>query len=443
MMQKKHIFRAITALVSALLLCSFPVFSVSAAETPSPERIGAAYLYNIENDKVIFEYNSEAQLYPAASVKVMSAIVAYEALSDKMDTYIDITKEMISGASGNHIAIEAGERIIVRDLFYAMLLKGANDAAYVLSYAAHGSLSAFVDQMNVRAAQLGMTQTHYTNPTGMHDELMLSSAYDQAQAAKVFCSYTELVEMSSVSKHVIEKTDHCQQRNIYNRNAFVSKVNSLGTIKYYYEYAKGVSFGSTDEAGDSFVTMAQKDGLSYICVILGGEESENGENIYAFEAATALLDYALDGFGYVEVLNTEKFVHDMPVTLSEETDRVMLIPAGKIKAYLPYDIDIDTDITYTYTLSCESLTAPVKEGQAVGHISVYYGDTLLGTEQLVTQNEVKLSAFLSTLEHIKTFTKSKFFICTSAALIVVTVGFVLINSFVRDRKRRKRSVRYR
>ena len=75
------------------------------------------------------------------------------------------------------------------------------------------------------------------------------------------------------------------------------------------------------------------------------------------------------------------------------------------------------------------------EGQEAGHISVYYKDELLGTVSLITQNEVKLSSFLSTLEAIKSFTQSKFFICTLIALAVVTVGFVLINSYLRQRKR--------
>ena len=442
-MQKERIMRTAALFLAVLmLLFAIPAVSASALEAPAVSRVGAAYLYNIENKKVIFQQDADKQMYPAASVKIMTALVAYEALSSRMDETVVVTGEMIAGAKGNHIAIEKGEHMIVRDLFYAMLLKGANDAAFVLANLSHGSVDEFVVKMNERARALGMESTLYRNPTGMHDPEMVTTARDTACAAEAFASHEELVEMSSVSKHVIEQNAHCTARNIYNRNAFVTKLNSLGATEYYYKYSRGMSFGSTDEGGDSLVTMAEKDGLRNICVILGGEEDGDGDVIHAFVAARALCEYAIDGFGYVKVLSTDRLVYDMPVSLSEETDRVMLVPSGEVKAFLPYDTDIEKDLTYSYTLENESLTAPVKEGQQVGYISVYLGEELLGSTSLVTQNEVRLSKFLSLLESIKIFTRSKFFICSAIALAVISVVFVLGNSIYRaQRARRRNSIR--
>ncbi len=444
---QKRILKTVACLFACVLL-TLPSLCVSAEgadyEPPIAEHIGAAYLYNVENERVIYEYESEKQVFPAASVKIMTAVVAYEALSQRMDERVEITDAMVRGVTGNNIAIEAGEKILIRDLFYALLLKGANDAAYVLAHVCCGSPLDFVDAMNAKAAQLSMTSTHYTNPTGMHDDMMVTTAKDQAKIAGVFASYTQLLEMSSMSKHVIEKTSDCVTRNLYNRNAFVSKLNSLGTGDYYYKYAKGMNYGSTTEGGESLVTLGSRGGLSYICVILGGEESEEDEPIYVFNFARALLDYALDGFGYVEVLSTSRLVYDIPVELSEKADHVMLVPSESIKSYLCYNVDPERDLKYSYTLDRESLVAPVKEGTAVGHISVYDGDTLLGTVTLVTQNAVDLSAFLATLDKIQRFTESKFFICTVISLVVVTVAFVFINSFIRAKKqKRSRTIRYK
>ena len=442
-MQKERIKRAAALFLAVLLLlCSIPVTCVSALEPPTVERVGAAYLYNIENNKVLFEQDADKQMYPAASVKVMTAVVAYEALRDRMDETVIIEKEMIASAAGNHIAIEAGEHITVRDLFYAMLLKGANDAAYVLAYLSSGSADEFIAEMNRCAAEYGMENTVYTNPTGLHDPDMHTTARDTGAVAERFASHSELVEMSSVSKHVIEKTEHCTARNLYNRNAFVTKWNSLGTKEYYYPDAKGMNFGSTEEGGDSFVTMTEKDGLRNICVILGGEESADESVIYAFLAARALCDYAVGGFGYIKVLSTDRLVYDMPVSLSEETDHVMLVPSEELFAFLPFDVDPERDLTYTHTLAHESLKAPVEEGTMVGYVSVYHGEELLGTSPLVTQNEVRLSEFLSTLEYIKEFSRSKFFICSVISLVVLTVGFVIGNSIYRSRRAgRRKSVR--
>lgn len=439
-MQKKGLMCACALFLSAvLLLCPALCIRTSALEPPVIERVGAAYLYNIENDLVTFEMNADELLFPSASVKVMTAVVAYEALSSRMGESVVITSDMILGATGNHIGIKTGERLSVRDLFYALLLKGANDAAFVLVNLSYGSPDAFIQRMNERAAELGMTKTVYKNVTGMHHPDMVTTAEDTAKVAEAFASYSELIEMSSVTKYVIEKSDKTTERNLYNRNAFVSKLNSLGTKEYYYQDARGMCFGSTVEGGDSFVTMVERDGLRYICVILGGEENEAETEIYAFIAAKALCDYALDGFGYVRVLTRDKLVYDIPVALSEQTDRVMLIPGDEIKAYLPKDIDIKTEITVSYTLDHETLTAPVAEGQKAGYVSVYYGDVILGTVELVTQNEVTLSTFLSVLERIKRFTESKFFICSAIALVVLTVSFVLVNGFVRGQRSRRRS----
>ncbi len=432
----KRIIAAISVFLSVLLLFSFAAVGACALEAPSTEHVGAAFLFNLENEKEIFAYEADTVKYPSAAVKIMTSVVAYEALRDRMDEKITVTREMIAESRGNYIAIEAGERISVRDLFYAMLLKGANDATYVLVHTAYGSTEAFVSEMNRRASELGMRSTRYTNPTGMHDEAMHTTARDQAKAARLFCSYPELLSMSSTPKHTIEGTADCTKRDIYTRNAFISKLNSMGTIEYYYPNAKGIMYGSTEEGGDSFVTLCERDGLSYICVILGGEQDAQ-EHIYAFDAARSLCSYALDGFGYVKVLGTDKLVYDIPVELSEKTDKVMLVPSGEIKAFLPVDVSFENDISYSYTLTNEKLTAPVEAGLEAGHISVYYRDELLGTVTLVTQNEVEKSAFLSALEGIKEFTQSKFFICTAIALVVVTVGFVLFNSYKREKRRRR------
>jgi len=139
-MQRKTIGRITALAVLAVLLCFALVPSVSALEVPSIERVGAAYLYNIENDKVLYEKASGEVMYPAASVKIMTALVAYEKLSGRMDERISITKEMISGVSGNNLATEAREPIYDRDLCYALLLKAANDAAYVLAHAPFGGI---------------------------------------------------------------------------------------------------------------------------------------------------------------------------------------------------------------------------------------------------------------------------------------------------------------
>ena len=112
----KRIIAAISVFLSVLLLFSFAAVGACALEAPSTERVGAAFLFNLENEKEIFAYEADTVKYPSAAVKIMTSVVAYEALRDRMDEKITVTREMIAESRGNYIAIEAGERISVRDL---------------------------------------------------------------------------------------------------------------------------------------------------------------------------------------------------------------------------------------------------------------------------------------------------------------------------------------
>ena len=244
--------------------------------------------------------------------------------------------------------------------------------------------------------------------------------------------------MSCMSHRTVDGAD------IYNRNAFVSKLNSMWTKEYYYPEAKGMSYGMTEEGGESFVSIAERSGLSYVCVILGARtpEAEEGEaepKVSSFVWAKELFDYALGGFGYIKVLSKDKMIYEMPVSLCEETDHVMLVTAGEIFSYMPLDINVEREISYTYTLDRESLSAPVEAGVRYGTLYVYHGEELLGEVELVTQSGAQLSTFLSSLERIKSFTKSKFFICTVISLVFVTVGFVIVSGAIRAKKAKKRS----
>lgn len=438
-MQKTKLMRAACAVFAVLfILCALPVTNARAKTVPS-EREGSAYLYNIENERAVYEKEADVKRFPAASVKLMTAALAYEKLSGRMDEKITVTSEMLSGVAGNRFGFRAGDEVTVEDLFYVLVLKGANDAAAILAYLAAGSEGLFVDMMNDRAAQLSMNDTVYRNVTGMHHPDMVTTVSDTAKAGRLFASYKTLLDMSCMSHRTVDGAD------VYNRNAFVTKLNSMWTKEYYYSEAKGMSYGMTDEGGESFVSIAERAGLSYICVILGArtpEASEDGTTpkVSSFVWAKELFDYALGGFGYIKVLSIDRLVYDMPVRLCELTDHVMLVPEGEIYAYLALDTNIEREISYTYTLDTESLTAPVEAGARVGVLYVYRGEELLGEVGLVTQNGAELSVFLSSLEKIKSFTKSKFFICTLIALVLVTVGFVIVSGVRRAKKAKKRTV---
>ena len=158
--------------------------------------IGAAAVWNIENETFVYEHNADAALAPASLVKLMTAVCAYEVLGDRMDETLTVEYSMIAAASGNQVGYYVGETVTVRDLFGGLLTRGANDCAYLLAYAADGGTDAFVARMNEKAAALGMDATVYKNPTGMNAEGAVTTARDAVRIAEAFNAIPALTALS-------------------------------------------------------------------------------------------------------------------------------------------------------------------------------------------------------------------------------------------------------
>ncbi len=430
--------KRIVALLMLSVLFLFSLMPASAEDMPDTSKVRNVYLYNFENDQVIYSQNAEDSIYPTSTVKVMTGLVALDHLSERLDEKITVTEQMIKNVVGNRIALKAGEVVTVRDMLYATLSGGANDAANVLAYVVAGGVTEFVELMNKKAAELGALGTHYTNPNGMHDERMVTTTADTALIAKEAYKSDLFMEITSTAKYIMQEgTD--SQRNIYNRNYLIAKNKE---IKYYYSSAKGMNSGSTNEGGYSLITTVSDNGLSYLCVIMGGTSDEEGNTIYSYTTAKELLEWVKGAYGYINVIDTSLMVCEVPVTLSNTVDYVTLTPESTLEFYLPTSLDRDTDLTYSYKVTTESLEAPVYEGQVVGYLTVSYNDEILGTVNLVTKNGIERNEFLYVLEQIKEFTKSRFFIATVISATVLSVVYIFGTAIYRARAPKKRR-RYR
>ena len=225
--------RFAAAFLSVLTLSSLALCAATPAKaigTPSVSRVKAACVYCLDTGSgdgaELFSYNMDAQLYPTSSTKIMTAIVAIETLKDRLDETVTLTSEMLSSVSGNRLGLEAGEVLKIRDLIYILVTGGNNDAAVCLAYICAGSVADFVNMMNEKAYEItGRTNTHYTNPTGLHDDLMVTTAEDTFLIAKYAWETPGLSlfrEASSTDKYPIDKTNMSEARNIFNRNCFIS-----------------------------------------------------------------------------------------------------------------------------------------------------------------------------------------------------------------------------
>lgn len=435
---------ALFAVILTMINMTYLAVSIDAADADNYKvgNVDAYYLYNFENDRVLAESGADKVLYPASTVKIMTGIVAAETFADDLDRQITVTSEIyseIKKVGTSYAKLGDGEIVSVKDMLYACLIGGDNGSACVLAYAVAGGIDEFVTVMNEKAALLGALDTNYTNPTGLHDDNMVTTIGDTAKIAKHAANNAVIAEIVATPKYVME-TNLKEYHTIYNRNCLISKYYNTYDAAYRYEPATGMNAGMTLNAGNVVVSTAKnKDGdLTYLAIAMGDHTETHAEDVnanYAYESVIALFEQAFAEWGYIDVLSTDKIICEVPVSLSSAIDHVTLSPKEKIRVYLPTSTDIDKDIEYSYTTMYETMPAPVKMGEVVGNVTVMYKGEVLGSAELITTVEIERSELLYTLSQIEEFTKSKFFIGTVVSAVVLTVAYVLVNARIKSRSR--------
>lgn len=437
---KQYAGRPVLALLLAavFLLLALPIGAAEEADDgamPVIDHCIGAYLYNFENDEVLFSVGTDERVYPTSTVKLMTGIVAIEELGDDLSRQVTITGEMLSKVAGNNVGLMAGEVVTVEQLLYAMLVNSANDAAIVLAYAAGGSVEAFVDKMNEKANTLGAYKTYYANPTGMHNDAMVTTVADTAIIAKYAYTLPLFMEIVSTPKYVMEATNLSDYRNIYNRNCLLSKYYN---VNYPYPRATGMNAGATTQGGYAICATAEESstGLSYLAIVMGADEVDGA--IYSYVNAIKLFEWAFRNYDYIEVLSADRIICELPVRLSSTLDYVTLVPSETIEVYLPTTVNVERDIRYSYNTYEDAMDAPIATGEEAGTITVLMGDRILGSCTLVTTSSVARSEFLYFLARVRQFSQSRFFIATVVSAVVLSVVYVLLKAHWREKHIRSR-----
>ena len=271
--------------VSAALpgFAAYPMPVQTATETES------VYLFNADTGKTILSQNADQQKYVASLTKLMTALLLVESgkdLNGEVTVPTDLTQEFkdIQNANGTTIGLRIGETVRRIDLLNAMLIVSANDAASVIAWDVAGSIPAFVQQMNARAAQLGCTSTRFSCPHGLYDDGNVSTAQDMGKIAIACAQYEIYRQIADTLQYEIPATNLHAARSIRSTNKMLDPENSC-----YRAYIHGMKTGFTTKAGRCYVTAAQQGDTIYGLVILGSDR----KNIYA--EAAAILDWAFAG----------------------------------------------------------------------------------------------------------------------------------------------------
>lgn len=319
----------------------------------------SALLMDVATGTVLYEKECHERLAPASVTKVMTMLLIMEALNDgriHLDDQVTAS-ETAAAKGGSQIYLKAGETMPVSDMLKSIAVSSANDCACAMAELIAGSESAFVEQMNQRAAELGMADTHFVNCTGLDDskeaENHRTSAYDIALMSRQLLKYHP-----DIKKYTTIWMD-----TVRGGTFGLSNTNKL--IRFY-SGATGLKTGFTSGAGYCLSATAKREGMELIAVVMGCESAQKRT-----ADCKALLDYGFATYSVVRPgLKAGRTVavhlgkqNTVPVELTER--REILVDKAK-----------RTSLTAKVELA-QLVPAPVEKGQQVGTISVYAGEKLL------------------------------------------------------------------
>lgn len=327
-------------LLIALFLC-YTVVILSSDVSLSAK---SSVLYEPTEKRFIYSKNADTRLPMASTTKIMTALVAIDRCP--LDRIVSIADKAI-GIEGSSLYLKAGEALSMKDLLYGLLLRSANDAACAIAYEIAGGIDEFADMMNEKAQELGLTDTHFTNPHGLHDTEHYTTARELAIISAAALSRPELKEIVS-TKRVTIKNSEGEARLVVNHNKLLSM----------YEGAIGVKTGFTKKAGRCLVGACERDGLSFITVTINAPDDWN-DHIKLFD-----LGYSL--FEMRTLAEKNEFLYKIPVIGGKE-DSIIITNKDEIKRIFKRS---DPTVTKQIDL-CRYTSAPIKEGDIIGYVKFY------------------------------------------------------------------------
>ena len=333
----------------------------------------AAVLIDEDSGTVLYEKNADERRPVASITKVMTLLLTFEALQAGKISLTDIVpvSEHAYHMGGSQIWLEPGEQLTLQEMLKAICISSANDAAVAVAEFVAGSEPAFVERMNARAAELGMTATHFANACGLDEEGHLSSARDVAVMSR------------EMLLHHPEVRDYCTVWMDTLRGGKTQLVNTNKLLKSYPGIT-GLKTGTTGKAGVCITASAERDGLRLIAVVLGAASGKE-----RFEAAKTLLDYGFAHYDSAEVTLPDDAPEELPVqrgtaettALDYAAPERLLVPKGE-------GSDLQTKI-----LLPDALQAPVQQGSPVGNWQLLRGETVLQELPICAAQDVQALSF--------------------------------------------------
>ncbi len=325
--------------------------------------------------KIIFEKDSNKEMAPASMTKIMTLLLIMEEIDNgnlKYDDEVIISKNAAS-MGGSQIYLEENSKSTVKELLTSIGIGSANDASVAMAEKIGGSVENFVNMMNEKAKALGCEHTHFVNPHGLDAEGHYSSAKDMAIIARELIKHESILEITGTYETTIT---HQNGKSIW-------LVNTNSLIRFY-SGLDGLKTGFTDKAGYCLTGTMKRNDMRLITVVMNAKEKEDRNT-----DTINMMEYAFSRFYKNTIVKSDKSLGTIFIDNAKKRE---------INYYLEEDVNLILeknikDIKYKYDMHLDEVKAPLKKGDKIGYLSLYYNNSEIKYNLIVKENVEEVSFF--------------------------------------------------
>lgn len=351
----------------------------------------SAFIYELNTNTVIYNYNPDLTISPGALAKLVTAIVAIE--NGDLDEVVTVNSMSYKTLPGSAVRVNAGlkegEEMTLRDLLHCMIMTWANDAAVTIAESVGGTQANFVQMMNDWVADAGCVDTKFTNCHGISAPEARSNARDLVRIYQKACRNSEFKKLLATTAYTVAPTNKTEtERKLQAKNYLMEEY-----ILNKYNY-KGVTTGFApygENYGGHLICTAETGGMTFVIVVLGAER-EFGSNGWSvtyygnYEEAWTLLDFAFDGYKLCRLLHDGQSLYQFTVANGE--NQVVAQSTTAMDAILPATARMK-NLLYKYTVKNGGLTAPIAKGQNIANLQIWYQNSCIAETELQAMSTVR------------------------------------------------------
>ena len=402
----------------------------------------AAILVDLESGRILYEKSMSEQRAPASLTKIMTVLLVLEAadqgkvsLDDVVTAQADCRVGMEDDSST--VGIVPGMQVSLRELLYCAMLMSANESCNIMGAYIDGSIAAFVEHMNTKAASIGCRNTHFVNTNGLTAEGHYSSCYDLYLITREAMRYPLFMELCNTQSYEPSTGAINEGKTMHNSNALITTQSEYYGDRYLYQYASGVKTGYTRAAGYCLISTASKDGMNLLAVVMGcdGWYNAQSETYHNFTDSIALYEWAFANFSYQSIVTTDQVITTVPVRLAQDDATVQLHPQTAVTMLLPNETAAEA-VTTEVTVYEDRLVAPLEPGTVLGEAKVFVNGTQYDSVRLVNHSEVELARGEYMKARIREFFSNGWVVAVTLLVLILAVGYlVLVTRYRRLRRR--------